>query len=433
MSNLEASYIDYEAFLSPEFSAENFANTLVTSTNNPSDTTIDLSTPLSRVLFDLQEIDTHINSLTTKSALPLLNHTKGQSEASSQILAEVDSQLAILTKSYSRLEKEVLQKHHAADEAHTAAQNSWETLRLGRTVARYLSLSRQLEAQINEALPKSLAKEDFSALLRASHTLLQLRGLIDGSSDPSSEGYKVARINIVKSLQSDLTSPSESRILSKAQQTIREFNVSSLSSTSAQSSTTPSSTATPTFSQTSHTKIATSNALTILALLSEPTLLSTLTTYLSNALTSSLSSLTRSLSTLSSNTLPRTLLEASTRCQNIVALETLLSTHPMSLLPRLLTHLDTSSLPSYFWRSLAAGLEPRVAEIVNRGGAQARLLKKEKDRVRESLRECVLRGSQMPKGVEIGGRGGGEGGFVVGGWEREAAVMAAAVLGALGR
>lgn len=73
-----------------------------------------------------------------------------------------------------------------------------------------------------------------------------------------------------------------------------------------------------------------------------------------------------------------------------------------------------------------------MAAIVNRGGPQARILKKESEKVRESLRECVLRGSQMPKGVEIWGRGGGEG-FVVGGWEREAAVMGAAVLGALGR
>ncbi|OBW63557.1 MAG: Succinyl-CoA:3-ketoacid-coenzyme A transferase [Aureobasidium pullulans] len=71
----EASYIDYEAFASPDFHAPSFANTLVLSTNDANDTSIDLSTPLSRVLFDVQEVDTHIDSLTTSSALPLIKHT----------------------------------------------------------------------------------------------------------------------------------------------------------------------------------------------------------------------------------------------------------------------------------------------------------------------------------------------------------------------
>ncbi|KAM0667811.1 hypothetical protein ACQRIU_003676 [Beauveria bassiana] len=74
----EPSYIDYETFLSPDFSATSFANSLVLATNNPQDTPLDLSTPLSRVLFDAQEIDSHIDLLTTRSAVPLLEHTGSQ-------------------------------------------------------------------------------------------------------------------------------------------------------------------------------------------------------------------------------------------------------------------------------------------------------------------------------------------------------------------
>src|SRR5690242_12766354 len=86
----EISYIDYEAFLDPDFSATSFANTLVLATNNPSDSPLDLSTPLSRVLFDVQEVDTHIDTLTTRSALPLLEYTRDHAEASGRILAEVE-------------------------------------------------------------------------------------------------------------------------------------------------------------------------------------------------------------------------------------------------------------------------------------------------------------------------------------------------------
>jgi len=72
----DTSYIDYETFLSPTFSPAEFANSLVRTTNNDTDTPLDLSTPLSRVLFDSQEINTHIDTLTTKSAPSPLTHKR---------------------------------------------------------------------------------------------------------------------------------------------------------------------------------------------------------------------------------------------------------------------------------------------------------------------------------------------------------------------
>ncbi|KAF5008072.1 hypothetical protein F66182_15680, partial [Fusarium sp. NRRL 66182] len=136
MATSEASYIDYDTFLDPEFSAASFANTLVTNTNNINDTQVDLSTPLSRVLFDVQEIDTHIHNLTTKSALPLLEHTQDRSQSSQRILSQVEEQVSSLAEGYQRLEKEVLRKWAGAEEARIAAQNSLQTLRLARAVAR---------------------------------------------------------------------------------------------------------------------------------------------------------------------------------------------------------------------------------------------------------------------------------------------------------
>jgi hypothetical protein len=118
----EPSYIDYEAFLDPDFSATGFANTLVLSTNNPSDTPLDLSTPLSRVLFDVQEVDTHIDTLTTKSALPLLEHTRDHAESSGRILREVEGQVASLTESYKTLEREVIERYEVAEQVRLTAE-----------------------------------------------------------------------------------------------------------------------------------------------------------------------------------------------------------------------------------------------------------------------------------------------------------------------
>lgn len=444
MSDSEPSYIDYEAFLDPSFSPTTFANSLVLATNNSSDTSIDLSTPLSRVLFDIQEIDKHIHTLSTRSAIHLLTHTKQQADAGQRIVSEVEAQIASLTDGYERLEKEVIQRYEAAQEVQTAAERLWLTVKIGRAVGRCLLLGRQLEAQMAEvggsSAPASGKKEDHKAMIRASRTLISIRALLSASG-PDEEGEHLGRINLILSLQNSLLAPSDSTLRTRSQQIIREFSMSSLSASS-----------TATYAQSEETKARTTSAVLTLCLLSPQVLLSTLQTYLRTCLTSSLASIARALANLP--TLDRTLQEVSARCQNIVALESLLEnikppprsldteSEPLfmelspgerpeeinNLLRPLLAALDTSSLPSFFWRSMAESLAPRVADLVSKGGQAARALKAQKDKVKDNIRECVLRGSQ---GLDRPSAS--RGNSSEGAWEREAAVMVGSVLGALGR
>lgn len=428
MTDPEPSYIDYETFLDPNFSPTSFANSLVLATNNPSDTPLDLSTPLSRVLFDVQEVDTHIHTLTTKSALPLLNYTKDQNDAGQRIVSEVEAQVAKFTDGYQRLEREVIQRYKAADEVRIAVERLWQTVKIGRAVGRCLLLGRQLEAQMGEVGPGGAGKkEDHRAMIRAANTLLTICQLL-AASGPDEEGEHLLRINLISSLQSSLLASCDSTLQSRGQQIIREFSMSSLA---------PSPNGPATYAQSEETKARTTSALLTLHLLSPSLLLSALQSYLRTSLTSSLASIARALANLPN--LDRTLLEVSARCQNIVALEALLETvkapspptketisnvgEPSNFLGPLLAALDTSSLPSYFWRSLAEGLAGRVSDLVTKGGVNARTLRSQRDRVRESIRDCVFKGSQGP-----GGARGREGA-----WEREAAVMVGSVVGPLGR
>lgn len=437
----EPSYIDYEAFLDPDFSATSFANTLVLATNNPSDTPLDLSTPLSRVLFDVQEVDTHIDTLTTKSALPLLEHTRDHAESSGRILAEVEGQVASLTESYKTLEKEVIERYEVAEQVRLTAERLVETVRLGRAVARCFMLGRQLEVRMSEVGGVGSAKkEDHRAMVRSADTILSLRQIFT-STKPGQEGAGLDKVNAVNTLKNELVVPGERSIASRAQQVVKEFSMSSLLSSSGQTSAS-------TFAQTEDTKSRTTSALHTLYLLSptnahttgddfEPTLmLSALQDYLQTSLKSSLASLARALTQLPQ--LDRTLLEISARCQNIVALQSLLQSiktpaHPLfapatstanheNFLQPLLHALDTSSLPSYFWRSLASNMSARMQEIMYKGGVSARTLRSNKDRVRDAVRECVDRGSRLP-----GDKGGRKGE----GWEREAAVMVGSIVGGI--
>ncbi|KAF1810653.1 hypothetical protein P152DRAFT_460347 [Eremomyces bilateralis CBS 781.70] len=451
MADEEPSYIDYETFLDPDFSPTSFANTLVLSTNDTSDTPLDLSTPLSRVLFDVQEIDTHIDTLTTKSAVPLLKYSIDQDEAAGKVLGEVEAQVASLTEAYTTLEKEVIERHEAAEQVRLAADRLCETVQILRAVTRCLTLGRQLDGQLSEVNGTSKdgsgnKKPEHRAMVRCANTILLFRQLYS-ASEPGEEGQHLGRIKVIVTLRNDLILAAERSILSRSQQIVREFSMSTLLSSTSQ-------TGANTFSQTDDTRSKATAALLSLYLLSPTTrattaetfdpklLLSALQDYLQTSLKSSLASLSRSLATLP--TLDRTLLEISARCQNIVALEALLesikppshphfptspSTPPNFLAP-LLTSLDTASLPSYFWRSLASSLSSRVQEIMSRGGVSARTLRTNSDRVRAAIRGCVNRGSQLPTAA-AGLAASGKGRTGEGHWEREAAVMVGAVIGSM--
>lgn len=478
MDEDDESYLDYETFLDPSFSPTSFANTLVLATNNANDTPLDLTTSLSRVLFDIQEVDTRLDKLTSASALPILNYTRDNVTAGEKVLQELETQVTSLTSSYERLELEIIQRHEQAEETRLAATRLWETVKLGRSVGRCLTLGRQLEAQMTDlrGVPGSKdSKEDHRAMVRGANTIISVRQIFD-SAHRGGEAEGLDSIHVIRTLRDSLIDPSERGILSKAEQTVAQFSMSSLTAASTTATDQASSTA-PTFAQIEDTRSRATSALLALYLLSpvskpppisfEPTyLISILQDYLRRAITASLAGLTSALTTLPK--LERTLLEVSARCQNIVALEILLgglkppehpllspnrsdstnglvgtngtsaaihtTTIPETLLTPLLTSLDTSSLPSYFWRSMASQLSSRVQKIVRDGGVSARTLRSNKDRVRDAIRGCVNRGSTLPGSV--GGLAKGREGtkdVMVGNWEREAAVMVGAVVNALGR
>ncbi|PWY92568.1 hypothetical protein BO70DRAFT_357691 [Aspergillus heteromorphus CBS 117.55] len=481
MADGEPSYIDYEAFLDPDFSPASFANALVVATNNATDTPLDLSTPLSRVLFDLQEIDTHIHALTTKSALPLLTHTRDQTAAASHVLKEAEDQIASVTQGYERLEREVLRKWEAADEARLAAEKSLATVRLARAVARCLSLGRQLEGQLAEigGLDATApAKDDYRTLERAASTIVSLRRMLS-ETGPGEEGHGLDRVKVIRTLRNELVLPAENMVKARAQQAIGRFTMSTISSTAGAGSQ-----AQMNYKQARDARARLVSAVNILYLLSpvpksldtatafQPELLlSTLQGYMNTAISSSLSNLTRALSMLP--TLERTLSDLSARCQDIFALEAILSnlrppSHPLfpaaapptatirageppepqagsssssknNQLQPLLNALDTSSLPSYFWRTLASYLTTRVQEIINRGGVSARTLRSNRDRIKKEIKECVLRGSQLPTSVLGTEKRLGATTTTTADsgtdrtWEREAAVMVSSIAGALDR
>lgn len=437
MASTEPSSYLSPALQAPDFSPTSYANTLVLSTNNPSDTPLDLSTPLSRALFDVQEVDTNIDTLTTQSSLPIIKHTQTQNESATRLLETVEEQVSNLNESYKRLEREVVERYEAAEQVRLAAENMVKALRVGRAVQRVVGLGRSLQSGMEEIERPGGGSGAYKSMLSTGRTVLELNECFTGK-----EGAELARVNVASQVRQEIGSAVERNLLERCRGVVREFSMSSLVATGGAGGE-------KTFAQAEETKAKAMAAMQTLYLLSpvktrgmnpddfEPSLLvAALQTYLQSALTSSLAALSRALATLP--TLDRACLEVSARCQNIIALEALLSdikppSHPLlstpststNLLQPLLRHLDTSSLPSYFWRSMASQLTSRVQDILTRGGVSARTLRSNKDRVREAVRECVDRGYR--------GKLTGKTQAEKGSWEREAAVMVGSVMGPIGR
>lgn len=486
-ANFQTSYIDFPSLLASDFSPCAHASSLVHSTNNPSDTPIDLSTPLSRVLFDIQDVDTRIDTLTSQSALPLLTKTRDDVQAGGKILGELEAQVKALTDGFERLKREVGERYDNAHRARLACERLWKTVRLGREVGRCIGLARQLEVQMAEIAPGSNTansaagkrKEDHRALLRSASTVASLHQIVSSLSN-GMEGLD--RITVIRTLKTSMLDAAEKRIHSRAEGVVAQFSMSALtgtangtenSSISLQNRVTA--TTKSSFAQTEDVRARTISALQALYLLSpllssslpstgsdlfEPAqLVSVLQDYLRRSITSSSAGLSSALAALPK--LDRALLETAARCQNIVALELLLSSvkpplHPSlpqtssndgikytnmdsatlrtpdNLLQPLLTSLDTSSLPSYFWRSMATQMTSVVQRIMREGGVSARTLRSNREKVGQAIRGCVGRGSRLPISLRVTEKTDGKE-QAVGGWEREAAVMVGSVVNILGR
>ena len=56
-------YADYASLLSPDFNPSSHANTLVLATNDPSDSQTDLTSPMKRIEYDLEEVNRRIDQL----------------------------------------------------------------------------------------------------------------------------------------------------------------------------------------------------------------------------------------------------------------------------------------------------------------------------------------------------------------------------------
>ncbi|KAF8424173.1 Golgi transport complex subunit 5-domain-containing protein [Tirmania nivea] len=367
------SYIDYEAFLSPTFSPHSFANALILHTNTSDDPNLDLSTPLSRVLFDLQEIDSHIHSLTTGNASELLAYAEESRSVSEGLVKGVEEQMKVVGAAYRRLEREVVGRGRAAEEVLGVVERLSGVTRVVRVVGRVVLLGRQLEGLVGEWFSSRGAtgggtggEGDWKVLLRIGYTVAEMRRTLVADKEKEGGG-ELAEVNCVKVVVSQLLVPAEQYLKTTATGVVANFALPTTSTTTNIGTSNPTTSSfPPTTSTTTSSSFAAqkfleaylsrvSSATQILYLLSPPStlkpssdsplLLQVLNTFLTNQTTTSLAALSRVFSSLtptqpSPPALDRSFLEIVQKIRGIAALEEVLKSVPLSILD------STSTIPT---------------------------------------------------------------------------------------
>lgn len=253
-------------------------------------------------------------------------------------------------------------------------------------------LARQLEVQ-HEQLAS-----DPSAMVRAAYNIADANALLSAHADA------LSGVRLAGEVYSDVVQPMERALAQRCREVVAGFTLVTEAA----------------FARDGFVGVGVEAArkpqvtacLKALWLLSEDGLVRAVDAFLAGHVAAAVAGLARSLTALT--TLDRTLADVGARCASVVAMQGYLQT--VGLADDVLARLDVKKLSTGFWRNVAAGWEPRVREVVARGGAGARILRAGRERVREGVRACVIKGL------------GGEEGKC----EFEVAVMVGAV-GSLGR
>lgn len=265
-----------------------------------------------------------------------------------------------------------------------------------RELGRALVLARHLELQLT----------DPTAAVRAAHSILELRKLFAANRDI------LDGVDLARDLQSLVLTPAETVLGARARDVIGAFTM--VPSVSGGSAATGAFVVDPgVVAEAQRPGVET--AMQTLFLLQPRALSVVVAGLLGTQVSAAVTALTRALGALT--TLDRALGEVAARCRTLMAVEGMLA--GVGLDGEVLRELDTGALSTGFFGAVAAGWEPRVRDVVARGGPNARILRGGRDRLREGVRGCVLRGLDVDLADE--GRG-----------EFEVAVMVGA-LGSLGR
>ncbi|KAI8647395.1 Golgi transport complex subunit 5-domain-containing protein [Parasitella parasitica] len=140
-------YIDYDTFLSEEFDANIYADTVIQESESLTETT-DIGTELSKLAFSIDIVNKQIQEQVVTNYEALLSQVTGIKELE-LVLNTVQSNIAGLNKSLQTLSQKIRDPYKQLKTYATQLENLQLTCELLRKLHRFILLKRRLEAQLS--------------------------------------------------------------------------------------------------------------------------------------------------------------------------------------------------------------------------------------------------------------------------------------------
>ncbi|RCK63612.1 Conserved oligomeric Golgi complex subunit 5 [Candida viswanathii] len=186
---------DFEAFLEPDFKAEQFANELLVATNGQDNPELDLTTPIKKLTFDIDECDKRIAKISSSNYESLIANFQQIAECKQILTTRLNPSLDRVNAPFQRIKKEVIEPYDEAVKLNNALKRIHLTLELLRNTSFFIFIIQQVEE-----LTSSLNDKD---LVRLAKLHIQIKQLYENASQEKGNEVNVLSIKILRDYQSN--------------------------------------------------------------------------------------------------------------------------------------------------------------------------------------------------------------------------------------
>ncbi|CCE91290.1 Golgi transport complex subunit COG5 TDEL_0C04010 [Torulaspora delbrueckii] len=187
---------DFEVLLSQDFSATQFCNDLLKTTNRqPTTTELELGTPMKKIRYDLEEVESRITETIKNNPAHVLDQIYKSKSLEDVARSNIKPSLEYLDISYKRLQQEVLEPYERAQVLQNVLSKVHQTSLLLRDGAIYIHLANRIQFITSKQTHYSI------------NTALELVTYYTQINLSMSENVNLKSLRLIKQLETEVVIP----------------------------------------------------------------------------------------------------------------------------------------------------------------------------------------------------------------------------------
>ncbi|KAK6463032.1 Golgi transport complex subunit 5-domain-containing protein [Scheffersomyces coipomensis] len=192
-TTIQSELEDFEAFIDPDFHPTTFANDLIVATNGNESNDIDLSTPIKKLKFDIQECNSRMTKIAANNYELLVSNFSRIEDTKSVLNDKINPAISQVNQKFDRIKSEVIEPYEEALRLNNALKRIHTTLDLLRGASFFIFIIQQLEQ-----LEKSISSDNIKELPRLARLHNQLSELYDKANKNNAKDGNILSIKLIR-------------------------------------------------------------------------------------------------------------------------------------------------------------------------------------------------------------------------------------------